>query len=232
VHRFFAAPTGRIAGEEARHLAKVLRLSPNDQIEVLQGGRRHLARLTSVSKEEALYEPLSELPSREPSCRVTLYQGLCKGERMDFIAQKCTEIGIFRIVPIVMARSEAKYEGAAKLERLRRIAAEAVKQCGRSLVPEIAEPLPFSQALGSMQAHEAFLMPYEEGGAPLTGPLPRDIGLLIGPEGGIAPEEAEAVTRFGGRALTLGPRILRAETAGLVALSLTLFLAGELEACP
>ncbi|MDR2514289.1 MAG: 16S rRNA (uracil(1498)-N(3))-methyltransferase [Christensenellaceae bacterium] len=232
MHRFFAASAGRIAGEEARHLFRVLRLAPGDEIEVLLGGRRYLARLISAAKEEALYEPLVELPSREPACRVTLYQGLCKGERMDFIAQKCTEMGIFRIVPVLMARSEAKFEGAAKLERLRRIAAEAVKQCGRSLVPEIAEPLPFSRALSSMGVHKALLMPYEGGGAPPAAPIPQDVGLLIGPEGGIAPEEAAAIGGIGGRALTLGPRVLRAETAGLVALSLTLFLAGALEACP
>ena len=121
-------------------------------------------------------------------------------------------------------------EGSDKyLERLSRIAREAVKQCGRSLPPRIGPALGFDQALSAMAAHEALFMPYELGGEPLLGPLrERDVGLLIGPEGGIAPEEARAVAALGGRAVTLGSRILRTETAGLVALTLVMHLCGEL----
>ena len=116
-----------------------------------------------------------------------------------------------------------------KTDRYVRIAREAVKQCGRSAVPEVLPAMPFDKALERMKQHELLLMPYEEGGAPFNAPIAqKDVALLIGPEGGIAPQEAQAVIAAGGKAATLGPRILRTETAGLVALTLTLHCAGEM----
>ena len=230
MHRFFAEERGCIRGEELKHLRQVLRLAPGDGIEVLYEGRRFAARLTEVSPEAALYAEREELPSHEPRCRVTLYQGLCKGEKMDFLVQKCTEMGVHAIVPVEMARSVARAERAEKkAERYARIAREATKQCGRARAPEVLPALSFAQALKRMQAHERLLMPYEEGGIAFDAPLAaRDVGLLIGPEGGIAPEEAEDVRAVGGVAVTLGSRILRTETAGLVALTLVLHCAGDL----
>ena len=230
MHRFFAEERGCIRGEELKHLRQVLRLAPGDGIEVLYEGRRFAARLTEVSPEAALYAEGEELPSHEPRCRVTLYQGLCKGEKMDFLVQKCTEMGVHAIVPVEMARSVARAERAEKkAERYARIAREATKQCGRARAPEVLPALSFAQALKRMRAHERLLMPYEEGGRAFDAPLAaRDVGLLIGPEGGIAPEEAEDVRAVGGVAVTLGSRILRTETAGLVALTLVLHCAGDL----
>ena len=149
---------------------------------------------------------------------------------MDFLVQKCTEMGVHAVVPVEMARSVARADRAQKkTERLARIAREAVKQCGRAHVPEVLPALDFAQALRRMREHELLLMPYEEGGQPFAGRIAaRSVGLLIGPEGGIAPEEAEAVRAVGGQAMTLGSRILRTETAGLVALTLTLHGAGDL----
>ena len=98
-----------------------------------------------------------------------------------------------------------------------------------SAVPEVLPAMPFDKALERMKQHELLLMPYEEGGAPFNAPIAqKDVALLIGPEGGIAPQEAQAVIAAGGKAATLGPRILRTETAGLVALTLTLHCAGEM----
>ena len=228
MHSFYA-DGDRILGEEAAHLSKVLRLKAGEEIVAIEKGQRTLARLTSVGKEEARFEPLRPLPSGEAACRVTLYQGLCKGEKMEYVVQKCTEMGVHAIVPVAMARSVQRPGSDKYLERLSRIAREAVKQCGRSLPPRIGPALGFDQALSAMAAHEALFMPYELGGAPLQAPLrERDVGLLIGPEGGIAPEEAQAVAALGGRAGTLGSRILRTETAGLVALTLVMHLCGEL----
>ena len=212
MHRFFSEDGASIRGEELKHLRQVLRLAPGDEIEVLWDGRRLLAELTEVAAQAAAFAVRQELPDREPRCRVTLYQGLCKGEKMDFLVQKCTEMGVHAVVPVEMARSVARADHAQKkTERLARIAREAVKQCGRAHVPEV------------------LLMPYEEGGQPFAERIAaRSVGLLIGPEGGIAPEEAEAVRAIGGQAMTLGSRILRTETAGLVALTLTLHGAGDL----
>lgn len=230
MHRFFSEDGASIRGEELKHLRQVLRLAPGDEIEVLWDGKRLLAELTEVAAQAAAFAVRQELPDREPRCRVTLYQGLCKGEKMDSLVQKCTEMGVHAVVPVEMARSVARADRAQKkTERLARIAREAVKQCGRARVPEVLPALDFAQALERMREHELLLMPYEEGGQPFAGRIAaRSVGLLIGPEGGIAPEEAEAVRAVGGQAMTLGSRILRTETAGLVALTLTLHGAGDL----
>lgn len=230
MHRFFADEAGRICGDELKHLTRVLRLKPGDEIEVLCAGQKKRAVLTAVGPDCAVYEETGALESCEAHCRVTLYQGLCKGEKMDFIVQKCTEMGIHAIVPVVMERSVVRGEKAErKNERYARIAREAVKQCGRAAVPEVLPAMSFDEALERMKAHELLLMPYEEGGEPFGQPIhARDVALLIGPEGGIAPAEAQAVRQAGGRAVTLGSRILRTETAGLVALTLTLHCAGDL----
>lgn len=230
MHRFYADQYNRITGDELAHLTRVLRLKADDEVELLCGGRRFHARITEITKEYAACEQLEELDSHEANCRVTLYQGLCKGEKMDFIVQKCTEMGVAAIVPVVMARSVVKPDKAdKKTERYARIAREAVKQCGRSAVPEVLPAMTFAQALERMKQHQRLLMPYENGGAAFRNRIAEtDIALLIGPEGGIAPEEAQAVESIGGQPVTLGSRILRTETAGLVALTLTLHCAGEL----
>lgn len=230
MHRFYADENNCISGDEIAHLTRVLRLESGDEIEVLKDGRRYRATLTRITKASAEYDLHEEMDSREAKCRVTLYQGLCKGEKMDFIVQKCTEMGVDAIVPVVMARSVVKPDKAdKKTERYARIAREAVKQCGRSKVPDILPAMPFKQALERMKGHEKLLMPYENGGDAFLSAIPeRDVALLIGPEGGIAPEEAEAIESIGGKAVTLGSRILRTETAGLVALTLTLHCAGDL----
>ncbi len=229
MHSFFGEK-GVIRGEEAAHLFRVLRLRAGEEIVAIEDGRRCLARLSSVDKSEARYEPLSPLPDGEARLRVTLYQGLAKGERMEYAVQKCTELGVDTVVPVVMERSVARGGGAQFVERLSRIAREAVKQCGRSCVPRILQPLSFKEALPLMKKHEALFMPYERGGETLRGPLNvHSAGLLIGPEGGITEKEAQAVLEFGGRALTLGSRILRTETAGPAALTLLMYLGGEME---
>ena len=231
MHRFFAEDReNSITGEEHAHLTRVLRLGQGDIVEVLQAGRRMRARLGQVEKSRAWFEPMEELPANEARCRVTLYQGAAKGEKMDFIVQKCTEMGVHAIVPVYMERSVVRPErDEKKTERYRRIAREAVKQCGRSAVPEIGAGMPFAQALARMKAHETLLMPYENGGAALSQPIAsRDVAILIGPEGGIADGEAEQMRKMGARICTLGDRILRTETAGLVVLTLALHCAGDL----
>lgn len=238
MHRFFVNDAGvqemraRLDAEEAKHAARVLRLAPGEEVELLDGLRRYRARLTAVAPDGAEADVLEALPDNEPDVRVTLYQGLPKAEKMEWIVQKCTELGVHAIQPVLMERCVARAEGkdgARKAERWQRIAREAVKQCGRAHVPEVLPALDFAQALERMREHELLLMPYEEGGQPFAGRIAaRSVGLLIGPEGGIAPEEAEAVRAVGGQAMTLGSRILRTETAGLVALTLTLHGAGDL----
>lgn len=226
MHRFYANE-GKITDDEQKHLSRVLRLQVGDQIELMQPDGLYSARIDRIEKEQSFCTELTPLPSREAKMRITLYMGLLKGEKMDWVVQKATELGVHALFPVRMTRSIAQ---SGKAERWQRIAAEAAKQCGRDFPPTIHEPIDFNKALPLFAAHDNFLMPYEEGGAAMAkSHLSADVGLLIGPEGGIAAEEAGQVTLAGGIALTLGPRILRAETAAVAALSAMMHLGGEWE---
>ena len=223
--------------EEAAHAARVLRLSPGDGVEVSDGEARRFSAVLERADKSCVSARLGEeLPAHEAPVRVTLYQGFPKADKLDFVVQKATELGAARIVPVVMNRCVARPEGKGKKqERLLRIALEATKQCGRARVPEVTGAMSFKEALLDMVARELMLIPWEEARdvnlAAVHGAHPeaRDIGLLIGPEGGISPEEARAVCEAaGGIPLTLGGRILRTETAAVAALAVTMSLWGDL----
>lgn len=238
MHRFFAERIGDDAAvlcvEEAAHALRVLRLQPGDSCQAILEGRLFEARLERTAPEVTL-RLLRELPSPEPSVRVTLYQGLAKGDKMDWIVQKCTEAGACAIVPVLFSRCVTQWElkdAGKKLTRLKRIAAEAAKQSGRALIPEIGEPLSLKALCGALPRHALALTPWEEekrGGiaAQLAGQ--KDIAVIIGPEGGIAPEEIALLKEAGAVPVTLGPRILRTETAGLASLIALMTLTGNME---
>ena len=212
---------GRLSPEDARHAAKVLRLRPGDEIVALDGmGGRFRARL----KEEGSVELLETLPSNEPRLRLTVYQGMPKADKLELLAQKLTELGVTRLVPVEMERSVRHFE---KVERLRKIAREAAKQCRRALPMEIAEPMPWREAVADMRACRLLVAPWEEATAGhLTDLAPcADIGLLIGPEGGISAREIE---ECGAKTVTLGARILRTETAALAATAILMAAMGEI----
>ena len=237
MHRFFAeaAPGGAVLPpEEEKHALKVLRLSPGDRCQALIGGRIWAAEIAETAPR-VLLRLGEELPSPEPSVRVTLYQGIPKGEKMDYIAQKCTEAGVCRIVPVAFSRCVAKWEdrdAEKKQVRFQRICAEAAKQSGRALVPEIGTPITVKALCGQIETHELVLLPWEEergNGIRAQWRGEKNVGVVIGPEGGISPEEAETLSRAGAKPVTLGPRILRTETAGLAALISLLTLSGDME---
>ena len=211
----------RLSPEDARHAAKVLRLRPGDEIVALDGkGGRSRARL----KEEGSVELLETLPSNEPRLRLTVYQGVPKADKLELLAQKLTELGVTRLVPVEMERSVRHFE---KVERLRKIAREAAKQCRRALPMEIAQPMPWPKAVLDMRKRELLVAPWEEAtDGRLTGLPPcNDVGLLIGPEGGISARE---IAESGARTVTLGARILRTETAALAATAIIMAIMGEI----
>lgn len=212
---------GRLSPEDARHAAKVLRLRPGDEIVALDGtGGRSRARL----KEDGSVELLETLPSNEPRLRLTVYQGVPKADKLELLAQKLTELGVTRLVPVEMERSVRHFE---KVERLRKIAREAAKQCRRALPMEIAQPMPWPKAVLDMRKRELLVAPWEEAtDGRLTGLPPcNDVGLLIGPEGGISARE---IAESGARTVTLGARILRTETAALAATAIIMAIMGEI----
>ena len=234
MHRFVAERTGpdtaRLPEGEARHALTVLRLSAGDQVQLILEETLFSAVITSVS-DGVQARLVSALPSPEPSVRVTLLQGLPKADKMDWIVQKCTEAGVFSIVPVQMPRCVAKTDakdGARKAERWRRIALEAAKQSGRTHVPDVSAPLSAAQAAVSLPRDALKLVPWEEEKAvPLSRALmehpdSRNICLIIGPEGGMGEDEIAAWKNMGALPVTLGPRIFRTETAALAAVLLTL----------
>lgn len=226
--------TATIRGVELHHLARVLRLAAGDDVSVFDGrGRGFRGLLESVGPAQAVVRlRAAEDPGVEPSLRVDLYQAIPHGDRMDWIVEKATEVGAARIVPIVGERGVVRPRAgrSGRAVRWRRIAESAAKQSGRLVVPGVEDPLPFEEALAAPGAGPAgpagarwILQP----GAPaLAGRVPPGPGgtvaLLVGPEGGWSTAEVGAAAAAGWLPSGLGARILRADTAGIAALSLLL----------
>jgi len=228
----------QLSREETAHAFKVLRLRAGEEVELTDGvGRLFSGELTEVSREQVSAKVLEELDSKEAPVRITLYQGYPKSDKLELIVQKLTELGAYRIVPVVMERSVAKpdqKDKAKRQERLSRIAQEAAKQCGRGMVPEISEAISWKQALAEMKAHELVMMPWEDAHDvrmkdvyARSGSV-KDIAVIIGPEGGISPAEAQQAAEQGAVHVTLGPRILRTETAALASVTVALTLWGDI----
>lgn len=228
----------RLMPEEARHAAQVLRLRPGEPVFVVdEGGRRFSASVEEISRDGCSVRLREELPDNEPPVRVTVYQGLPKADKLDFIVQKLTELGAARVVPVKMERcvvkSDAK-DGVKRRERLQKIAHEAAKQCRRACPPEVMEPLTWKQTLARMAEHDLLLVPWEDAeGLTLkqmcaAQPDARDIGIVVGPEGGMTAAEVASMAQAGARVVTLGPRILRAETAAVASVAMAMTLWGDL----
>jgi 16S rRNA (uracil1498-N3)-methyltransferase len=244
MHRFFVDRQGIQNGaafleaSEAHHALHVLRLEKGDEVVLMDGRSLYKAVLSSIDGERVRCDILKTLPSPEAGLRITLYQGLPKADKMEWIVQKCTEAGVAGFVPIALSRCVSVVtdkDAAKKQERWQRIAAEAAKQSGRAAIPAVSIPLSFSKALEHMKSHELVLVPWEE--ASKFGPQKvyeqfssvRNIAIVIGPEGGIAPEEVGQLTSIGAVPITLGKRILRTETAGLAAAVALFALWGDME---
>ena len=242
--RFFVRPEAIEAGrvrfdaDEVRHLVRVLRLRRGAILEATDGAGRTLSvRLESLGPGAATGTIVSEAgPTRESPCAITLGQAILKGERMAWLVQKATELGVARIVPLVTERMVARPvrdRSDGRRARWERIAREAVKQCGRAWVPAVAAPRTLAEVLTEASGHDATWLLVEGGGVPLAAVAreagsPRRILLLIGPEGGFTGDEVTLAERGGVRVVGLGPRILRAESAGLVAITLCQHLFGDL----
>ena len=241
MHSFFIdAPVDGAAAlppEEARHALKVLRLRPGDEVCAMDGaGRRWRGQIGETSGSRVSVNLLEPLPDNEAPVRVTVYEGLPKADKLDFIAQKLTELGAAALTPVRMARCVVKLDGKdgeKRRERLDKIAREAAKQCGRGRPLGVAAPMDWPGALRAMARHDLLLIPWEAAAGTrirdvyAQSPDARDIGIVIGPEGGITPDEVEAMAAAGGRCVTLGPRILRTETAAVVSAALAMQLWGD-----
>lgn len=228
-----------LSPELAHQVRDVLRLGPGDTLRLLDGaGGECTATLLAVERKHVVVRlGEHEEGQAESPVRIVLCQGMLKAAKYEVILQKCTELGVSRFIPLLTERAVAAVEEASesKRRRWRKIVAEAVEQCGGSRLPELDAPQPLMHALASMPPGALALIPWErEYSASLRVSVERaiaapgrledipEVRLFIGPEGGFADGEIALAERHGASPVTLGPRILRAETAAIVATALTL----------
>lgn len=225
----------RISGNDAHHIGKALRMRIGEELTVCdQNGTDYVGVIESISPQEVILKITSSTPTvAEPSIAITLYQGLPKSDKMDWIVQKSVELGVSRIVPVVTSRSISRTDsdkGDKKRDRWQKIAAEAAGQSGRGRIPVVSSPLTWKQMMQEIPRDNALIF-YEGGGKPLTSLITPDmteLAIIVGPEGGFAPEEVAALQDIGVVSATLGKRILRCETAPIAALSAILCLSGNM----
>ncbi len=229
--------TASVGGSEFRHLQRVLRLREGDHVTLFDdAGMEHAGVVVSLSPRVALVRvTASTAPRRESPLALTLYQGIPKGRKMDLVVEKATELGVQTIVPFSSAFSLGASAGAgAKRERWQRIAVAAAKQSGRTSVPSIAAPLSFAEVVGAAAAHDLRLLFFEGAGTmaflavPEPATRPTSAAIVIGPEGGFSRDETAAAHDAGFALVAMGPRILRTETAALVAATLVQARWGDL----
>ena len=228
----------RLKPEDAKHAAQVLRMQRGEEFYAIdEGGSRFLAELCEVSKEGCTALLREALPDNEAELRVTVYQGLPKADKLELVTQKLTELGAARLVPVKMERCVVKIndkDGQKKQERLQKIAREASKQCKRGGCLEVAAPQSWKQLRDQMAAHDLVLVPWEDAqgfglkAAREAFPEAKDIGIIIGPEGGMSENEVRALEELGAKQITLGPRILRTETAAIAAATMAMLLWGDI----
>lgn len=215
-----------IRGDEARHLTRVLRVEAGQRYEISDNSTVYLAEIETARKEEVVFRTLEKLAPAELAPRILLCAALIKFDRFELMIEKATELGVAEILPVETSRSEHGLASAAlkRLDRWRRIGLEASQQSRRARLPEIHEPVKFQAALAQTEKYR-YVLDEDAGGLPLLTALPQErsnddsIALLAGPEGGWTDEERVHFEASGWTRVTLGPLILRAETAVLTALA-------------
>lgn len=223
-----------IKGENARHISKVMRMTAGEEIIIVQNGIAFICELVSVGQEVMAKKTGVTVPSPEMPIKVDIACGLPKGDKLELIAQKGTELGMHTLIPFAAQRSIVKWDekkGDKKTERLQKIAQEAAEQSHRTHVPAIKSPITFKELLASIPHYDAVFIADEEDAKRdertrfadklkmLNDHQKKSILCIFGPEGGISRKESEALVAAGAVTMSLGPRILRAETAPLYALS-------------
>lgn len=241
MHRFFVSPEVLaedevfLSGEVLHHLAVVLRLAAGEEILLLDGlGTLCRCRITELKKKAGQAAVLERWQENETAIPIHLLQALPKGDKMDLILQKGTELGITRFSPLFSCRSVARLtsnRAEKRCQRWLRIVCEAARQSRRPLLPTVMEPRQLGDVLNECDAGLK-LMLWEEGSQPLAEALPNtapdSLALLVGPEGGFTAEEARLATGAGFQPVNLGPRIMRSETAGFAVAAILQYRYGDL----
>lgn len=229
-----------IKGEDVKHIYKILRMQKGDNIYINDCcGNEYLGQIESITKDSVNVLLINKLDiNNESNLKIYLYQGIPKASKMDFIIQKCVEAGVTEIIPAITERviGKSEAEKPAKIERWNKIALEACKQCKRSIIPAIKSPVCFSSLLKQLHDMDLIVVPYENenkfGIKKMMKSLDKKsihkAAIVIGPEGGFEENEIELLKKAGAYIVTLGPRILRTETAGLVTSCILMYELGDM----
>ena len=231
MHKFFTpkelidGDVAKILGDDVKHIYKVLRIAEGEKV-VLNNceGLEYLAKVTDVNKQEVSLEIIEKLDlNNESEIKVFLFQGLPKADKMELVIQKCIEIGVDSIVPVKTEHTVVKLDGKEekKIARWNKIAESAAKQCGRGKIPVVENVMTFKQAVEKAKSLDMAIIPYEKEEKNTLKAVTKEfkgtsIGVFIGPEGGFSNDEIALAGENGITSVTLGKRILRTETAGLV----------------
>ncbi|HEX2924987.1 MAG TPA: 16S rRNA (uracil(1498)-N(3))-methyltransferase [Ruminiclostridium sp.] len=227
-----------IYGEDYQHLKKVLRAQAKDVITACCDGFDYIAEIEEVNNNSIICTIIDKTKNlTESAFKVTLFQGLPKSDKMELIIQKCVELGVFEIVPVItercVSRINTEKDAQNKVARWQKIAREAAKQCNRGIIPNIHYPINFKEAVELASKAGLSVIPYENertvGFKEVAAQCQRitDASIIIGPEGGFEEKEVQIAEEKGVKKISLGPRILRTETAGMVALSLMMYELGD-----
>ena len=241
MYQFFVEPSqiqGNrivITGSDVNHIKNVLRMKPGEKIRVCtRNGQNYFCSISDITESFVRADILEkEAESTELPCRIYLFQGLPKNDKMEWIIQKCVELGVHAIVPVATKRAVVKLDekkAQKKVNRWNAIAESAAKQSGRGIVPEVLPVMKWKEALEYARQLDVKMIPYEKAAGinatkQLIGSVSfgQSVGIFIGPEGGFEEAEVEAAKAMGAVPVTLGKRILRTETAGMTILSILMY---------
>lgn len=241
MHQFFVTPMQvkeeriYIEGQDVNHIKNVLRMKAGEQLKISDGNnKRYLCEIETMTAEEVCVRIVEEQQvNTELPSKIYLFQGLPKGDKMELIVQKAVELGVYEIIPVATKRAVVKLDekkAAKKVERWNGIAESGAKQSGRNVIPSVTKVMSYKEALAYAKELDVILIPYElaEGMAETKQIVESiekgaSIGVFIGPEGGFETAEVEQAMESGAKAVTLGKRILRTETAGLTTLSILMY---------
>jgi 16S rRNA (uracil1498-N3)-methyltransferase len=215
-----------ISGDDAQHLTRVLRVEAGEKYEISDNRNVYLAEVETARKSIVIFQTLSKIDSLAPPVHLTLCAAIFKFDHFEWMIEKATELGVARIVPVIATRTERGLDKAARkrIERWRRIGVEASQQSRRAYLPEIDEATSWADALATSAGHR-YVLEENPGAKPFMDALPEvrksgdAVALLVGPEGGWTEEERSEFAQAGWTPVSLGPSILRAETAGIAGLA-------------
>lgn len=227
-----------IEGEDVKHISKVLRCRIGEELEICDNdNNEYICEITNIDKSQVELNIVEVVYiKRESDLKIKVYQGLPKGPKMEMILQKLTEVGVDEIILVQTKRTVVKVDDKKedkKIERWERIIYEAAKQSKRGKIPKLRGVLSFKEALADMKENDFNIAPYENERTKsikqaIKGVDIKNIGIFVGPEGGFEDTEIKAIEEIGGQSVSLGPRILRTETASLVASSIVLYELSDL----